>query len=771
MFNFYANILEGRGNQDMIDARYVEGGKKVDKGIGFVEKQEAEQLYGISTPFMNFVFQTYLIFKKNNGNNENLISVLKEIIPYLTKYDKTFATFPIRNFDKDDVFEFVKKEHISNAEDILKILQEREDLFGIFKKFPSVAKNNKDIEKQLTLGGIIDFKSILTKLFDKYLEKMKIIASLPPDYAQKRKKEVIDLVFSQKNDTKAWEQEIENIEKIGIFERDTIATLIKDNVLNDTKILVETKNYSFLEIGSYEDMTWIGSHSKWCIARQEGYWSSLIKSRRGRVVVLVNWKKYDRDDEFMHVISDPFMRENGTIFYVNYGNRGFADMKDVMLKNTKEIEAVWLPFKNELSDKEYQKIINNNIIRLNQKVRTKEEVILIINKNENAKLLNVSDNFILLSTPGSTRMYENLFPSWEITLDSSDKIILIQLYKNTIKDAYIISERFLTTDGTFTKNKLNGIIITSTGDGETNSISYNGFEPIWANFVSELSEKEYQEILNNTDIVEVGLITKTTLNVMLSKLEKWELIHKKEFKNYWIMKLHYFGFQKLNFLGLDIREEKYLKVKEIICIIQWSSNELSNVFLINTSYKVISIIDKIKAFPSSWDDNVLFITKKGKIYDNRVEQDLEKIQSAWNDMKENLLPDEYNVICRESKTTQKEFISKNALKQDIIKNNNDFTLLAIGRISGYKNEFPNFQDDTYGKIIILISWEEGFDINEPTANFTTRLKEDGTVEDSENKITEKARETWLNFFSSLSQTETDEILSKLEENGYRFDID
>ena len=394
-YNFYANILEGRGNQDMVDARYVEGGSKVDKKIGFIKKEEAEQLYGISTPFMNFVFQTYLVFKKNNGNNNELISVIKQIIPYLAKYDKTSGTFPIKNFNKDDVFNFVKKEYINNVEEILNCFIEREKTLEVFNKFPSVAKNNGDIKYGRNLDEMKKYGNKLKNILEIFLGKLKSISLLPTAYAEKRKKEVIGQIFSENNDTDAWEEEIRNTEKVAKFKRDELKEFINGGILSDTKIITETKNYTFLEVSSYEDMTLLGCHSKWCVARQNHHWKSLIEDGRKKVYVLINWQKDDRKSNFMHIISDPFMK-NGEIFYYDYGQKGFADMDNEMLKSEEEIEEVWLPFKEELSKKEYAKILDIDTLDISLGSSNKSELTELLSKisvieTENYFLVNMED--------------------------------------------------------------------------------------------------------------------------------------------------------------------------------------------------------------------------------------------------------------------------------------------------------------------------------------------------------------------------------------------
>ena len=348
VFNFYANILES--NKELVNSKYVEGGKKVDKDNeeGIISKEEAKALYPISNKFMVAVFQMFSFEKMNRADFDNTIEALKRMVVHMEKYEKTKNNFELKDYDENNMIYFMEKNKIPGFRALLGLFELREYILKELKKLPPLAFNNNVEKKEKhEPSGISSFYNDLNDFIKLYEIS---IEGLPSEKKEKRDKKI----FIEKYPISYWISTVRNFGKVKFFERKDIKNLIKKNNLKDTEIIFETKNYTFLKVGSYNDLSYVGCHSQWCISRHQDYWN---KYDLDYVFVLINWQEDDWDDKFMHIITDPIMDEYGYVVYDDYGTRGFVDMNDKMAGSDKEIEKYWQPFFKELSEKEQEELL------------------------------------------------------------------------------------------------------------------------------------------------------------------------------------------------------------------------------------------------------------------------------------------------------------------------------------------------------------------------------------------------------------------------------
>ena len=380
--NFYSNILEG--GSDFAKSNYIEGGKKINKTIGFVDEKTAKKILEITNHdfFTTFVFEVYLSHKNRyNETEEKMLEILRKLHDNLVEYNKTSKIFTIENFDIDDGFGFYKKIFHKELSEGASIFDMRNEIIELIKKMGTQAyKNCKDKDDSFTYIKFKYYKEELLELISDYNDKLK---EMPNEIEELR---FYNSVFKSGNGLKEWIEVTANYEKIDNLTKEKLKELI-DNTLKNTEIVFETKDYTFLKVKSQQDISWIGCHTEWCVAKQKSYWE--VDYKIDFVYVLINWKSKEHEPDFKYIIGKPFIiREN--FHYINIleenSAEGFFDGDGEKLSII-EIRKVWSPFMYQLSKGERIKLLSLDNITISYLARLYSLSDSDVTVNENEEII------------------------------------------------------------------------------------------------------------------------------------------------------------------------------------------------------------------------------------------------------------------------------------------------------------------------------------------------------------------------------------------------
>ena len=486
-FNFYSNIMEG--GSDFAKSNYIEGGKNA-KGENVLTKDEAKILLNITNHdfFTTFIFQSYFLFKKENTPQEDIIKHLKTIHTYLKEYNKTSTVFPLKFFNKDNVFEMLKKNQDIEPSiyDIITFFHNRTLIINKFKKLPDTAfKNNID-------------KSIPLSLLDSeiYLEKIDNFVKL----YEAKKKELREETFSKTEKTafssdrnlEYWIKLFKETKDVK-YERKTLETLVE--TLKNTETIFDTENYTLLKIDTYKDLSKITCNPNWCISRDKEHWDEY---KVEFIYLLIDWRK--EDDDYMYIIGKPFLTKNFKITFVDYGGEGFFNIKNKKLSQ-KELEEVWTPFQDELSSNDLLRLekLENIVFNYTDKETIKTIMkksyiidynnffmIMIYSKDELNKALKLIGFKNTKNIPSNIEYPISIVINWkDYVEDMKGVFIILRPFFNKISQSIEISLR----------NSIWNVI-----DINCENLTEQKLEYEWARLSNDLDANQYKFISNDTTL-------------------------------------------------------------------------------------------------------------------------------------------------------------------------------------------------------------------------------------------------------------------------------
>ena len=115
--------------------------------------------------------------------------------------------------------------------------------------------------------------------------------------------------------------------------------------LVNTRIVVETKNYTLLNVRESKDMLHLGCRSDWSLGASTALWNHYVHN--GNLYLLIDWRYNDHSNGFMTIFVKPFLESD---------RPSATDMMNHEIESSK-VESIWRSFLLELNDRQQSEII------------------------------------------------------------------------------------------------------------------------------------------------------------------------------------------------------------------------------------------------------------------------------------------------------------------------------------------------------------------------------------------------------------------------------
>lgn len=256
----------------------------------------------------------------------------------LSKYDPKIL--PIQGVSVSDLSNSPALEFESDSESgnlkIDRIFNIRNDIIDTLKDVhPLALKSLEGLSTSRGYNKLIELDDKVSKL-KLYIDKL--------DFENDEDKDrYLTQVFKDSGDVNRWLESIKSRSDIKVFDKNVLKDMM--GKLVDTKIIVETKNYTLLNVRESKDMLHLGCRSDWCLGASTALWSHYVHN--GNLYLLIDWRYNDHSNGFMTIFVKPFLESD---------KPSATDMMNNEIESGK-VESIWRSFLLELNDRQQSEII------------------------------------------------------------------------------------------------------------------------------------------------------------------------------------------------------------------------------------------------------------------------------------------------------------------------------------------------------------------------------------------------------------------------------
>lgn len=150
-------------------------------------------------------------------------------------------------------------------------------------------------------------------------------------------------IFKDSGDVNRWLESVKSRSDIKVFDKNTLKEMMKK--LIDTEIVVETKNYTLLNVRESKDMLHLGCRSDWCLGASTQLWNHYVHNNN--LYLLIDWRYDDHSNGFMTIFVKPFLESD---------KPSATDMMNQEIEPSK-VESIWRSFLLELNDRQQSDVM------------------------------------------------------------------------------------------------------------------------------------------------------------------------------------------------------------------------------------------------------------------------------------------------------------------------------------------------------------------------------------------------------------------------------
>ena len=474
----------------IVESKYVK--------TGIINSDEYKMIYDMTLADKTILFITELyIWLKQINNVEWSPNLYRDELEktYLNLHDylKTSNLVPILSLNHENFTKFITDNRITNRdsfETIDIIFSRRYQCLNILNSLPKSVRDSI-LDKHIIRDRreLYSFLEDLKKIKSEFDKKSKLESDESYPFFINR--------ISKPSSTTNMIKNLVEYNPTDLVNPINLKNLLKE--CEDSQLIVENSNYSFVKCSSKNDVNKLGCNTDWCIVKDREFWSNYI-AQNGSIYLLYNWKTNVVANHLIGFLN-PFLLPDRTISdFMLQPHSGVSNTKNRGLE-LDEIIKIWSDFIKTLTTDQIEIVYSIKDLYIDDKIMSRDKLHNLIKNELNDTTLVISNRLYDFVECRDEFDLGDIFPDMGFSIIGwfryGDIMYILFNWDSDLKNSTIFfTFPFLTMS--------NEIYFKPIKEGGWTAILYRNLRDvpeaeikiIWDKFISSLTADELDEIYN-----------------------------------------------------------------------------------------------------------------------------------------------------------------------------------------------------------------------------------------------------------------------------------